>query len=466
MKITTNLNSNLKLQKSGQNSLQKLVKTLSKKEKKLSELQNKLDKLCENERQNWQKNIDPKILKTFTKLGISLEEQKRLVGIEEKIESEVKFVNLENSQEKSQNLLQNKQNKLQNQISTVAQGLKNISDSISNQNSDLSINNEQNTRQIAIDVVLDSVSIRTTFEQDLAKLGIIFCPISKAIINFPKLVKKYFGSVVPAGDNFFACLNSAVFSEGTFVYIPPNVKCPMDLSTYFRINATNTGQFERTLIIADIGSSVSYLEGCTAPEQKENQLHAAVVELIALESAEIKYSTVQNWFAGKNGIGGVYNLVTKRGVCHKNAKISWTQVETGSSITWKYPSVVLKGENSVGQFYSIAITKDHQQADTGSKMIHLGKNSKSQIISKSISQDQTSNTYRGIVKIAKNADNCYNFTSCDSLILENLNKNLQNNSKKQKINLPNFPKSKKVNKESKENINWAKIEKIIIKLTN
>lgn len=455
---------------------QKLVKKLVGKEKKLLELQNKLAKICENESQNWQKNIDPKILKTFQKLGISLEEQKRLVGINETRENGNEFgngnefVDLQEQKISQDKLQNNKIKKIeitekQNQNQIWSKDLNNIS----NSNLNLSTNNDEYTRQTAIDVVLDSVSIRTTFEEDLAKLGIIFCPISKAITDFPELVKNYFGSVVPIGDNFFACLNSVVFSEGTFVYIPKNVKCPMDLSTYFRINAANTGQFERTLIIADRFSQVSYLEGCTAPEQKTNQLHAAVVELIALEGAEIKYSTVQNWFAGKNGIGGVYNLVTKRGICHKGAKISWTQVETGSSITWKYPSVVLKGENSVGQFYSIAITKDRQQADTGSKMIHLGKNSKSQIISKSISQDKTSNTYRGLVKIAKNADNCYNFTSCDSLILENLDKNLQNNSKNQKTNLPNlpnFPKSKKVNKESKENINWSKIEKIITKLTN
>lgn len=482
MKFHKNLDSNLvqKIQKFKQNQVLKLVGELCKKEKKLFELQNKLAKIEENERQNWQKNIDPKILKTFAKLGISLEEQKRLVGVEQ-IEQKVE----QNSSIESQNLAQILSLEKSNNSKTVS----NISDSILNLASNLSTNNQQNIRQTAVDVVLDSVSIRTTFEEDLAKLGIIFCPISKAIINFPDLVRKYFGSVVPVADNFFACLNSAVFSEGTFVYIPPGVVCPMDLSTYFRINAENTGQFERTLIIADVGSQVSYLEGCTAPEQKQNQLHAAVVELIALEGAEIKYSTVQNWFAGKNGVGGVYNLVTKRGICHKNAKISWTQVETGSSVTWKYPSVVLKGENSVGQFYSIAITKDCQQADTGSKMIHQGFNSKSQIISKSISQDQTSNTYRGLVKIAKNADNCYNFTSCDSLILEKNDKNsIQKNTLQEnlngkfsknlaeelksdlEINLDqNQRKAKtifKMKNPKKKNSNWAKIEKIIHKLTN
>ena len=277
---------------------------------------------------------------------------------------------------------------------------------------------DSSQKPMAQDIILDSVSVRTTFEQELRRVGIIFCPFSRAVTEFPELVQKYLGSVVPFGDNFFACLNLAVFSDGTFVYIPKNVVCPMDLSTYFRINAIGTGQFERTLIIADTGSSVSYLEGCTAPERKENQLHAAVVELIALEGAEIKYSTVQNWYAGdKLGVGGVYNLVTKRGICSQNAKISWTQVETGSAITWKYPSVVLKGENSTGNFYSIAITKNYQQADTGSKMIHLGNNSKSLIISKSITQDHAINSYRGLVKISPKAQNCYNFTSCDSLIL-------------------------------------------------
>ncbi len=448
-----------------QNSLQKLAKKLVLKKEKLLELQNKLAKLCENETQNWQKNIDPKIIKTFQKLGISLEEQKRLAGIDNQFGKKNEFTNLaKNSQEISPSGAEIDKIEI---IKTQNQNLNKIENILKS-------DKDQNIRQTAVDIVLDSVSIRTTFEQDLAKLGIIFCPISKAITNFPDLFQKYFGSVVPVADNFFACLNCAVFSEGTFVYVPKGIKCPMDLSTYFRINAANTGQFERTLIIADVGSSVSYLEGCTAPEQKENQLHAAVVELIALEGAEIKYSTVQNWFAGNNkGVGGVYNLVTKRGICSQNAKISWTQVETGSAITWKYPSVVLKGENSIGQFYSIAITKNHQQADTGSKMIHLGKNSKSQIISKSISQDQTSNTYRGLVKITKNADNCYNFTSCDSLILENNLDELvpQNNSSNTQNSLENWKKidqndQNKSNENKEKSPNWAKIEKIITKLIN
>jgi Fe-S cluster assembly protein SufB len=274
---------------------------------------------------------------------------------------------------------------------------------------------------VAVDVVFDSVSIKTTYQKELKKLGIIFCSISEAIVNHPELVKKYLGSVVPFSDNFYASLNTAVFSDGSFAYIPPGVRCPMELSTYFRINAAGTGQFERTLVIADKGSYVSYLEGCTAPMRDENQLHAAVVELIALEDAEIKYSTVQNWYPGdKNGKGGVYNFVTKRGLCAgKNSKISWTQVETGSSITWKYPSVILKGDNSIGEFYSVAVTNHHQQADTGTKMYHFGKNTKSQILSKSISAGSSKNTYRGLVKITSGADNSINHTQCDSLIITN-----------------------------------------------
>lgn len=298
--------------------------------------------------------VDPEILKTFEKLGISLEEQKRLTGV-------------------------------------------------------------------AVDAVIDSVSVATTFKSKLAELGIIFCSISEAIHEHPELVRKYLGSVVPVTDNFFAALNSAVFSDGSFVYIPKGVRCPMELSTYFRINAAGTGQFERTLIIADEGSYVSYLEGCTAPMRDENQLHAAVVELIALDNAEIKYSTVQNWYPGdKDGKGGIYNFVTKRGICAgKNSKISWTQVETGSAITWKYPSVVLKGDNSVGEFYSVAVTNNMQQADTGTKMIHIGKNTKSRIVSKGISAGKSQNSYRGLVEIHKRAENARNFSQCDSLLLSN-----------------------------------------------
>ncbi|MEI6728346.1 MAG: Fe-S cluster assembly protein SufB [bacterium] len=279
---------------------------------------------------------------------------------------------------------------------------------------------------VAVDAIFDSVSVKTTYQAELKKLGIIFCPISEAVQNHPDLVKKYLGSVVPFSDNFYASLNSAVFSDGSFAYIPPGVRCPMELSTYFRINAAGTGQFERTLVIADTGSYVSYLEGCTAPMRDENQLHAAVVELIALDDAEIKYSTIQNWYPGdKNGKGGVYNFVTKRGLCAgTNSKISWTQVETGSAITWKYPSVILKGDNSVGQFYSIAVTNHHQQADTGTKMYHLGKNTKSQILSKSISAGQSSNTYRGLVKITAGAENSLNHTQCDSLIIAKDDHNL------------------------------------------
>jgi len=299
-------------------------------------------------------DVDPELLKTFEKLGISLDEQKKLSGV-------------------------------------------------------------------AVDVVVDSVSVATTFKKTLAEKGIIFCPISEAIQDHPELVKKYIGSIVPKTDNFYAALNSAVFTDGSFCYIPKGVKCPMELSTYFRINEGGTGQFERTLVVADQGSYVSYLEGCTAPARDENQLHAAVVELIALDDAEIKYSTVQNWFPGdKDGTGGVYNFVTKRGLCENNAKISWTQVETGSAVTWKYPSCVLKGDNSVGEFYSIAVTNNHQQADTGTKMIHLGKNTKSTIISKGISAGKSQNSYRGLVQVAKRAENARNFSQCDSLLMGNL----------------------------------------------
>ncbi|MCP1995152.1 Fe-S cluster assembly protein SufB [Flavobacterium sp. HSC-61S13] len=295
--------------------------------------------------------VDPELLDTFNKLGISLEEQKRLAGV-------------------------------------------------------------------AIDIVIDSVSVATTFKKTLAEKGIIFCSISEAIREHSELVKKYLGSVVPRKDNFYAALNSAVFSDGSFCYIPKGVRCPMELSTYFRINQAGTGQFERTLVIADEGSYVSYLEGCTAPSRDENQLHAAVVELIALDDAEIKYSTVQNWFPGnKEGKGGVYNFVTKRGLCETRAKISWTQVETGSAVTWKYPSCILKGDHSIGEFYSIAVTNNYQQADTGTKMIHLGKNTRSTIISKGISAGKSQNSYRGLVQIGARADNARNFTQCDSLLM-------------------------------------------------
>jgi len=274
---------------------------------------------------------------------------------------------------------------------------------------------------VAVDVVLDSVSIATTYKKQLSELGIIFCPISEAIQEHPDLIKKYLGSVIPVSDHSFAALNSAVFTDGSFVYIPENVRCPVELSTYFRINAINTGQFERTLIIADKNSYVSYLEGCTAPMRDENQLHAANVELIALDNAEIKYSTVQNWYPGdKEGKGGIYNFVTKRGACRGvNSKISWTQVETGSAITWKYPSCILQGDNSKGEFYSVAITNNFQQADTGTKMIHIGKNTSSKIISKGISAGNASNTYRGLVKIQPSATNARNFTQCDSLLIGN-----------------------------------------------
>jgi len=267
--------------------------------------------------------------------------------------------------------------------------------------------------------VIDSVSVATTFKSTLAEMGIIFCSMSEAVREHPELVRKYLGSVIPITDNYFAALNSAVFSDGSFCYIPKGVRCPMELSTYFRINAANTGQFERTLLIADAGAYVSYLEGCTAPMRDENQLHAAVVELIALENAEIKYSTVQNWYPGdKNGKGGIYNFVTKRGICAGNhSKISWTQVETGSAITWKYPSCILKGDYSIGEFYSVAITNNHQQADTGTKMIHLGKNTKSRIVSKGISAGFSQNSYRGLVQVNKRADNARNFSQCDSLLM-------------------------------------------------
>jgi len=296
--------------------------------------------------------VDPELIDTFNKLGISLEEQKMLSGV-------------------------------------------------------------------AVDAVIDSVSVKTTFSDTLAKYGIIFMSFSEAVQNHPDLVKKYLGSVVPAGDNYFAALNSAVFSDGSFCYIPKGVRCPVELSTYFRINAANTGQFERTLIVADEGAYVSYLEGCTAPQRDENQLHAAIVEIIAHKDGEVKYSTVQNWYPGnKEGKGGIFNFVTKRGLCEgANSKISWTQVETGSAITWKYPSCVLKGDNSVGEFYSVAVTNNYQQADTGSKMIHLGKNTKSTIISKGISAGKSHNSYRGLVRINKNAENARNFSQCDSLLL-------------------------------------------------
>ena len=271
---------------------------------------------------------------------------------------------------------------------------------------------------VAVDAVFDSVSVATTFKDKLAELGIVFCSFSEAVRDHPELVRKYLGSVVPASDNFYAALNSAVFSDGSFAYIPKGVKCPMELSTYFRINAAQTGQFERTLLVADKGATVSYLEGCTAPMRDENQLHAAVVELVALDDATIKYSTVQNWYPGdKDGKGGIYNFVTKRGKASTNAKITWTQVETGSAITWKYPSCILQGDNSVGEFYSVAVTNNHQQADTGTKMLHLGKNTRSTIVSKGISAGKGQNTYRGLVRIGKNAKGARNFSQCDSLLI-------------------------------------------------
>lgn len=271
---------------------------------------------------------------------------------------------------------------------------------------------------VAVDAVIDSVSVKTTFSEELAKQGIIFCSFSEAVQNHPELVKKYMGSVVPYTDNFYAALNAAVFSDGSFCYIPKGVRCPMELSTYFRINSAGTGQFERTLIIADEGAYVSYLEGCTAPMRDENQLHAAVVEIVSLKNAQVKYSTVQNWYPGdKNGLGGIYNFVTKRGIAHEHAKISWTQVETGSAITWKYPSVILKGDYAIGEFYSVAVTNNMQQADTGTKMIHLGNHTKSTIISKGISGGRSNNSYRGLVRISKNAMHARNFSQCDSLLL-------------------------------------------------
>ncbi len=305
--------------------------------------------------------VDPEILRTYEKLGIPLREQEILAGVVR----------------------------------------------------------PEGERRVAVDAVFDSVSVATTFKEELAKSGVIFMPISEALREHPDLVRKYIGSVVPISDNFFATLNSAVFSDGSFVYVPPGVRCPMELSTYFRINEKNTGQFERTLIIADKGSYVSYLEGCTAPMRDENQLHAAVVELVALEDAEIKYSTVQNWYPGDSeGKGGIYNFVTKRGDCReKNAKISWTQVETGSAITWKYPGCILRGDNSQGEFYSIAISNGRQQVDSGTKMIHLGKNTSSRIISKGIAAGRSQNTYRGLVSAHRKATNARNFTNCDSLLV-------------------------------------------------
>jgi len=282
----------------------------------------------------------------------------------------------------------------------------------------ISIDEQKRLANVAVDIVMDSVSVATSFKETLKEKGIIFCSISDAIQDHPELVKKYLGTVVPVRDNFFSALNSAVFSDGSFCYIPKGVQCPMELSTYFRINEAGTGQFERTLLIADEGSRVSYLEGCTAPMRDENQLHAAVVELIAMDDANIKYSTVQNWYPGdKNGKGGVFNFVTKRGICHTNAKISWTQVETGSAVTWKYPSCILKGNNSIGEFFSVAVTNNYQQADTGTKMIHLGENTKSTIIAKGISAGKSNGNYRGLVRISKGAKCSRNFSQCDSLLM-------------------------------------------------
>lgn len=285
----------------------------------------------------------------------------------------------------------------------------------------ISLKEQKRLQGVAVDIVLDSVSVGTTFKESLSKLGIVFCSFSEAVIEHPELVKKYLGSVVPSSDNYYAALNSAVFSDGSFCYIPKGVRCPMELSTYFRINAANTGQFERTLIIAEDDSYVSYLEGCTAPQRDENQLHAAVVEIYAAKNAEVKYSTVQNWYPGdKNGKGGIYNFVTKRGMCAGDySKISWTQVETGSAITWKYPSCILKGDYSIGEFYSVAVTNNYQQADTGTKMIHIGKNTKSRIVSKGISAGKSQNSYRGQVQVMKRASNAVNFSQCDSLLMGN-----------------------------------------------
>lgn len=283
----------------------------------------------------------------------------------------------------------------------------------------ISLNEQKRLQGVAVDAVLDSVSVGTTFKGTLSKLGIVFCSFSEAVREHPELVKKYLGSVVPMTDNYYAALNAAVFSDGSFCYIPKGVRCPMELSTYFRINAANTGQFERTLIVAEESSYVSYLEGCTAPQRDENQLHAAVVEIYAAKNAEVKYSTVQNWFPGdKNGKGGIYNFVTKRGICAgDNSKISWTQVETGSAVTWKYPSCILKGDNSIGEFYSVAVTNNYQQADTGTKMIHIGKNTRSRIVSKGISAGKSQNSYRGQVQVMKRATNARNFSQCDSLLM-------------------------------------------------
>jgi Fe-S cluster assembly protein SufB len=283
----------------------------------------------------------------------------------------------------------------------------------------ISLSEQKRLANVAVDAIFDSVSVATTFKKDLAKVGVIFCSISEAMHEYPELIKKYLGSVVPIADNYFSALNAAVFSDGSFVYIPKGVKCPMDLSTYFRINNGDSGQFERTLIVAEEGAYVSYLEGCTAPMFDTNQLHAAVVEIVALDDAEVKYSTVQNWYAGdKNGKGGIYNFVTKRGLCQgKNSKISWTQVETGSAITWKYPSCVLVGENSVGEFYSVALTNNKQQADTGSKMVHIGKNTRSKIVSKGISAGGSQNSYRGLVKISPKAEGARNYSQCDSMLI-------------------------------------------------
>ena len=283
----------------------------------------------------------------------------------------------------------------------------------------ISIDEQKKLANVAVDVVMDSVSVATTFKEKLSELGIIFCSFSEAVKEYPELIKKYIGSVVPQADNFYSALNSAVFSDGSFCYIPKGVRCPMELSTYFRINEANTGQFERTLIVAEEGSYVSYLEGCTAPQRDENQLHAAVVEIVAMKDSEVKYSTVQNWYPGdKKGRGGIYNFVTKRGLCaEENSKISWTQVETGSAVTWKYPSCILKGDNSVGEFFSVAVTNNMQQADTGTKMIHLGKNTKSTIVSKGISAGKSQNSYRGLVKVAKGAKGARNFSQCDSLLI-------------------------------------------------
>jgi len=307
-----------------------------------------------------------------------------------------------------------KQKKLLNSLDEVDQELLRTFDKLG-----IPLEEQKKLAGVAVDAVFDSVSVATTYKEKLKELGIIFCSFSEAVQNHPDLIKKYLGTVVPYSDNFYASLNSAVFSDGSFCYVPKGVRCPMELSTYFRINAADTGQFERTLIIADEGSTVSYMEGCTAPIRDKNQLHAAVVELIAMENAQIKYSTIQNWYAGdKEGKGGIYNFVTKRGKCvGRNSKISWTQVETGAAITWKYPSVILQGDNSVGEFYSVAVTNNHQQADTGTKMIHIGKNTKSTIISKGISARFGNNTYRGLVKVLPHAVNARNYSQCDSLLL-------------------------------------------------